>query len=246
MIMGFGILLFLPAIFLVLPWQLRFDPNSRRLIDRFVILWSRMVVFPLFGVKVKNRENLPSERQACVYVANHQSFMDILSLYHLGVPFKFVSKASILKIPVIGWAMRRAKTITIERDDKRSQLATFRQCVDALKGGTSICIFPEGTRSKDGSLLDFKKGPFAMAKRAKVPIVPITILGTGRLMPSKREYQLFRSGAGVDVVVHPLVSAQEIQERPEEEISKRVKATIESALPPSLRRGETQVPSGAT
>ncbi|CAK9034890.1 1-acyl-sn-glycerol-3-phosphate acyltransferase BAT2 [Durusdinium trenchii] len=172
-----------------------------------------MTISPFFRVTITGKENLPDD-EACVYVANHQSFMDILSAYQLFKPFKFISKASILKFPLIGWVMRRAKTITIEREDRKSQLKTFRDSVDALKDGNSLFVFPEGTRSSDGRLLPFKRGPVSMAKRAKVPIVPMTILGTGRIMPSKKEYLLYQNNAGVKIIVHPKVPVQEVEDTP--------------------------------
>jgi len=226
-----------PAILAGLPAVKRKDPLRRKYVDRVISVWSQMTTWPFFKVQVKGRENLLHEDQAVVYCANHQSFMDILSCYHLSMPFKWVSKASILKIPVIGWAMKRASTITVERDDRRSQVATFRQCIASLKEGVSIFIFPEGTRSFDGALLEFKKGPFSMAKKANVPIVPVTIRGTGRLMPSKKEFFLFRNGPGVEVVVHPPVSAQEVQDTPDAELLLNVRQTIESALPARLQKG---------
>lgn len=226
----------IPVIVLALPVVNIRDPVRRSFMDRILMLWSRISVWPFFRVKVIGQENLLPEKQACVYVANHASFMDILSCYHVPRRFKWVSKASIVKIPIIGWAMRATKTILIKREDKRSQLATFRECVDVLKKDTSIFVFPEGTRSPSGSLIEFKKGPFAMAKRGGVPMVPITIRGTNRLMPSKKEYFLFCNSAGVEVVVHPAVSAKEVQDSSDKELIGRVRDTIESALPPVLRR----------
>ncbi|CAE8640903.1 unnamed protein product [Polarella glacialis] len=223
-----------PFIFLILPFVKRYDPLHRKLVDRCLMVWSKMITWPFFKVRVKGRENLLPEGQAVVYVANHQSFMDILSSFHLSRPFKWVSKASILKIPLVGSAMKAARTITIQREDKRSQLAAFRECVEALKQGTSIFVFPEGTRSPTGSLIEFKKGPFAMAKKAGVPIVPITILGTNRIMPSKKEYFLFQSSPGVEIIVHPPVSAEVIKELPDAELLAMVRGAIESALPKSL------------
>lgn len=222
-------------IYAVLPWVKRRNPIGRRIVDRAIILWSKLAVKPFFRVTLKGKENLLPEDQAVVYVANHQSFMDILSSFHIDQPFKFVSKASILKIPVIGAAMKAANTITIEREDRRSQLNAFRQCVETLKAGTSIFVFPEGTRSPTGALIDFKKGPFSMARKAGVPIVPVTIKGTNAVMPSKKEYFLFPSKAGVEVIVHAPVSAKDVQEMDEEDLVSSVKRTIDSALPKPLR-----------
>ncbi|CAE7240705.1 unnamed protein product [Symbiodinium natans] len=229
--------LVVPTILAGLPVVKRKDPKSRKFVDRVICAWSQLTTWPFFSVKVKGRENLLPEEQAVVYVANHQSFMDILSCYHLWRSFKWVSKSSILKIPIVGWVMKRARTITIEREDRRSQMAAFRNCVSYLEEGTSIFIFPEGTRSLDGALLDFKKGPVSMAKRAKVPIVPVTILGTGRLMPSKKEFTLYHNRAGVEIIIHPAVPAQEVQDGPDRDVLLKLRQTIESALPLELQKG---------
>ncbi|CAK9035213.1 1-acyl-sn-glycerol-3-phosphate acyltransferase BAT2 [Durusdinium trenchii] len=208
--------------------------RRRKWVDLILCAWAKMTISPFFRVTITGKENLPDD-EACVYVANHQSFMDILSAYQLFKPFKFISKASILKFPLIGWVMRRAKTITIEREDRKSQLKTFRDSVDALKDGNSLFVFPEGTRSSDGRLLPFKRGPVSMAKRAKVPIVPMTILGTGRIMPSKKEYLLYQNNAGVKIIVHPKVPVQEVEDTPDDVLLQKLRDTIESALPPQLQ-----------
>jgi len=235
---GLGVF-FVPAIAIALPLVRRRDPVRRQLIDRLIIWWSKLLTWPFFKTRVRGRENLPPVSQACVFVANHQSFMDILSSFHLSRPFKYVSKVEILKIPAVGFAMKATKTLTIKREDRRSQMQAFRECVSALKGGTSIFIFPEGTRSSDGALIDFKKGPFAMAKRAGVPIVPITINGTGRIMPSGREHLMYVSRRGVQITVHPTVSAGDVQRTPDEELLRHVRGKIESALPRPLRSEAT-------
>jgi len=241
-VIGLATTLMTLGFFVVLPVVsvgvlLKKDP-SRKWVDLVICAWSKMTISPFFRVKISGQENLPQKSEACVYVANHQSFMDILSVYQLFKPFKFVSKASILKIPFVGWAMKRAKTITIEREDRRSQLKTFRDCVETLEQGTSIFVFPEGTRSSDGKLLKFKRGPVSMAKRAKVPIVPMTILGTGRLMPAKKEYLLYQNDAGVKIKVHPMISAKEVEETPDDVLLQRLKQTIDASLPPQLKQDE--------
>lgn len=231
---GLGII-FAPLIALTLPVVKRRDPNQRCLTDRLIAMWSKTLLWPFQRVTVRGIENLPAAGQGCVLVSNHQSFMDILSLYHLNHPFKFVSKKSILKIPVVGFAMKATNTITLEREDSGSQMKVFRNCVGVLKKGVKIFIFPEGTRSKDGRLLDFKKGPFSMARRAKVPILPITINGTGRIMPSKKEYLIYFSRAGVEIVIHPMIPAEEVIAADDKDLQAGVRSTIESAMPPSLR-----------
>lgn len=220
------------AIGACLPLTKRRDPERRALLDTLIRTWSGLACFPFFSIKREGMENLPPSDKSCVFVANHQSFTDILSTLTIPRSFKYISKASIFKIPVIGWTMRCAGHIGLERADKKSQLEVFRQSMQKLENGSSLFIFPEGTRSKDGKMLDFKaRGAFGFARRAKVPIVPITINGTGRIMPGGKEYCMYRSGAGVQLTIHPPITAEEVQELPDDELVARARTAVESALP---------------
>jgi len=91
-------------------------------------------------------------------------------------PLKYVSKVEILDIPLIGWAMQWAGHIAIRRGNRRSQLQTFKDTVTSLQDGNAVVTFAEGTRSKDGRLKTFKKGPFTMATKAGVDVVPISLV----------------------------------------------------------------------
>lgn len=146
---------------------------------------------PRFTSQVVHPENLPAVQQPAVYVANHLSFLDIFSLFHLNRPFKFISKTSNFFIPIIGWSMFLTGHIMINRTDKKSQIACLKQCGVVLAEGASVLFFPEGTRSDDGRMHGFKKGAFSVAAKAKVPVVPITLVNTGDRMPNGHEYLLY-------------------------------------------------------
>jgi len=212
------------------------DPVRRRLVDFVIRTWARAVALPFFKVKVEGVENLPPPGDNCVFVANHASFMDILSVLHVPRSLKYISKASIFKIPIIGWTMKAADHIGLERMDRRSQVEVFRKSVKKLQDGSSLFIFPEGTRSKDSKMLDFKaKGAFAMAKRSKAPLLPMTILGTGRIMPGGKEYLLYPGGSGVKVVIHKLIPAEEVQGMDDAELVAQARAAVQSGLPEAYR-----------
>merc|ERR1719159_715232 len=137
------------------------------------------------SVTVEGVENLPPAGEPIMYTPNHCSFLDIFVLSgYLPRRFKYISKIEILRIPLIGWAMGFAKHIAIRRTDRASQLKTLKDAIETLKDGNSLVTFPEGTRSKDGRLASFKKGPFTMAARAGVRVVPVTIIGTHLFQPS--------------------------------------------------------------
>ncbi|GIL96158.1 hypothetical protein Vretimale_2037 [Volvox reticuliferus] len=93
---------------------------------------------------IEGRENLPPPERPVVYVANHQSFLDIYSLFHLQRPFKFISKTSNFLIPIIGWSMFLTGHVMINRVDRRSQLKCLQQCRELLEQGAPVLFFPEG------------------------------------------------------------------------------------------------------
>jgi len=119
-----------------------------------------------------------------IYMTNHQSFFDIFGLLaSLPVDFKFILKQELMKIPFLGPAMRRAGYIGIERDDPRKAVESMKQAAERIQQGASVLIFPEGTRSPDGRLQDFKKGGFSLAVKAGCDIVPIGIKDSFRVAP---------------------------------------------------------------
>lgn len=194
------------AIFLFLvmmvahPFVLLFDRYRRKTHHLIAKIWASLSVLPFFKIEYEGLENLPGPDIPAVYVSNHQSFLDIYSLITLGRNFKFISKVGIFVFPLVGWAMYLLGTIPLKRQDSRSQLDCFKRCMDLLRKGASVFFFPEGTRSKDGKLKAFKKGAFSLAAKTGVPVVPITLIGTGQLMPTGMEAML-RLGS-VKVVIH--------------------------------------------
>jgi len=164
-------------------------------------VWACVSTWAFFGVEVIGRENLPPVTTPAVYVANHASYLDIYSLFHLRRPFKFISKVSIFLIPIVGWSMYLTGHIALKRTDRKSQMKTLKDCRELLQKGASVLFFPEGTRSLDGTMAEFKKGAFSIAAKENAVVVPITLVGTSDRMRSGREWML-RPGK-IRVVVHP-------------------------------------------
>jgi 1-acyl-sn-glycerol-3-phosphate acyltransferase len=118
----------------------------------------------------------------CVYMANHESHIDPMALAPaLPSSTLFVSKQSLFRIPVFGWAMTAAGFIPIDRSDRRRAIESLDNASDRIRSGRALILFPEGTRSRDGKLGPFKKGPFHLALRAGVPVVPVAISGSRAL-----------------------------------------------------------------
>jgi 1-acyl-sn-glycerol-3-phosphate acyltransferase len=161
---------------------LPFDKNLKAL-HWFSSWWGYHYVWlwPWWWVTYEGRDKLP--KGPAVLAANHQSMADILVLYGLIHPFKWVSKAEIFKVPIIGWNMRMNDYVRLERGRATSAKKMMKACLEHLARGASIMIFPEGTRTRDGELRPFKHGAFTMAIDAKVPVVPILVEGTYTILP---------------------------------------------------------------
>jgi 1-acyl-sn-glycerol-3-phosphate acyltransferase len=132
---------------------------------------------PLWRFRVTGQ--VPADpRRPYVVVANHESFVDILLICHVPMEMKWMSKSEFFKIPMLGWAMRLAGDIRLDRSDKTSGARALAECRDRLDKRVSVMIFPEGTRSKTGELGEFKDGAFRVAIQSGVPILPLAVLGT--------------------------------------------------------------------
>jgi 1-acyl-sn-glycerol-3-phosphate acyltransferase len=117
-------------------------------------------------------------------MANHQSNYDIpVLLGRLPVQFRWLAKAELFKIPIFGYSMRGCGYISIDRSNRKRAFASLAEAAETIRTGTSVMIFPEGTRSEDGKIKAFKKGGFVLSVDAGVPIVPILLTGTYEIMP---------------------------------------------------------------
>jgi 1-acyl-sn-glycerol-3-phosphate acyltransferase len=158
--------------------------RRRRALHMFTCFWASLYTWlnPAWRVTIHGREHI--DRDATyVYVANHLSLLDILVLFRLFTDFKWVSKAEIFKIPGIGWNMRLNNYIPLQRGNRDSVVVMMQQCKQALTQGSSLMMFPEGTRSATGELKAFKTGAFELAVDAQVPVLPIAIEGTNNALP---------------------------------------------------------------
>ncbi len=164
---------------------LTFPFDRRRIITNlFSAFWASVYTWcmPVWGVKIIGRDKL-SCRNTYVLVSNHQSQLDILVLYRLLFPYRWVSKSEVFRLPFIGWNMRLNGDIPLKRGDKISISQMMTRCETLLKNNISIFFFPEGTRSNDGRLKRFKPGAFILAKAAKVTIQPIVLNHTRQALP---------------------------------------------------------------
>ena len=161
-----------------------FDKNGKMLHFYVAVPWAKVVLW-VCGIKVraKGQENIDASVPR-IYVTNHQSYFDIFALLaNINVDFKFIVKQELMKIPLFGFTMRKAGYIGIEREDMRKALKSINVAARKVKGGVSILIFPEGTRSTDGRLQSFKKGGLHLAYKSGCDIVPVNITNSYRIVP---------------------------------------------------------------
>ena len=155
-----------------------------RLLHLFTCFWGSFYtwIMPPWRIRIEGRENI---RKGATYmvVSNHQSQLDILVAFRIFFHFKWVSKIEIFKIPIIGWNMSLNRYIKLKRGDKESIEKMMKECEDRIDEGSSVYFFPEGTRSRDGSVKEFKLGAFQLAKKKRIPILPIVIGGTNKALP---------------------------------------------------------------
>lgn len=142
--------------------------------------WLYMHAWPGWSVRVEGRELLPPG--PCVLVSNHQSMADIFALMGLRHQFKFVAKASLFSLPIVGWLMSMMGYVRVVRGRPTAMQDMLEDCRHWLHRRMSVLIFPEGTYAQDGVLLPFKRGAFRLAMEERVPVVPVLIQGTTDLV----------------------------------------------------------------
>ena len=184
-----------------------------------------------FGLVMKRKvvgiENL-DPKATYVMVLNHNSMVDILSIYNLPLVFKWVSKKEVYRIPIVGRLLLAHGDIVINRaSTKEAMQLVHTRGKEWLAKGASVAIFPEGTRSKDGEIHNFKAGAFILAKDAEVPILPIVLEGTDRVV---RKGFFMNWSNRITIKILPPVSKQDVVERPIKEVMAEVHDNMVNAL----------------
>ena len=194
----------------------------------FGVIWARLnSFFTPMTVTVLGAENMKPQT-SYVITANHQSLYDIYVLYGwLGVDFKWVMKKELEKVPVLGPACKMIGHIFIDRSDTKQAVETINAAKAKIVNGTSVVFFPEGSRSKDGIMKPFKKGAFKMALDLGLPILPITISGTRKVLP-KGSIDLTPGSA--TLTIHPPVPVDDYSEDNLTELMERTRRIMNSAL----------------
>jgi 1-acyl-sn-glycerol-3-phosphate acyltransferase len=155
-------------------------------------------LIPIWTIRIEGRDKAV-KGTTYVIISNHQSILDILLINCLRYKFKWISKVENIKVPVIGWYLKMADYIIVNRGNEESKIEMLEKSYRSLKRGTSIMMFPEGTRSPDNEIGFFKRGAFQLAMQANVPILPVLIDGTGDILP--KHGLIFSSGYRIRIRV---------------------------------------------
>ncbi len=199
--------------------------GGQKAVHTIATLWLRIILaLSGVGVRVRGAENIPKGTPV-IFLSNHQGAFDIPALQgYIPHRFRWVAKKSLFKIPVVGWSMSMAGYIPIERKAARKASRSIDDAAEKIKGGVSVLVFPEGTRSTTGELLPFKRGGFSLAVRSGAPVVPVAVTGTKDIM---KKGGLSIRPADVEISIGAPISTKDMDEK---ELSRRVRAAIEGLL----------------
>jgi 1-acyl-sn-glycerol-3-phosphate acyltransferase len=178
-------------------------------------------------VEVEGLDRLDPD-QTYIFTPNHQSLIEVpLWVAYLGRNIAYLGKKEVFKYPIFGYGIRLVGVVPVDRSNSPAAVESAKLATENLRRGKSYVVYPEGTRSKDGGLLPFKKGAFMMAIDAGVPIVPITISGATKIMP-KAQIKIFPST--VRVTIHEPISTAGYSKENIAELIARTREKVFSAL----------------
>lgn len=211
------VLLYFPLFFVA--WLMSVTIDKKGVVIQYISSWfSRglLITNPWWRVKINGLENLDRKKTYLV-VINHRSLYDIPLVNLMNINTKWVAKHELLKTPILGQLLFFRNDIMVKRGDPESTKAMMLRCFGYLKNGISIAIFPEGTRSKTGGVDEFKEGAFLIAKKARVPILPIVVEGTWEA-EKKGEWGLLNPNTFVMNIL-PEIPVEKIKEKGIKELS---------------------------
>ncbi len=192
-----------------------------RYFARIILFTSRV------KVQVEGLENI-NRGEAQLIIANHQSLFDIFVLdAYLPIQFRFFVKKELFSIPILGWCLKIENQIRIDRQSRKKATEGIKKALNLILNGRSIAIFPEGTRSRDGQIKQFKKGGVLVATNAQIPIIPVTINGTFQIMKPKK---LLIHPSKVKLIIHPRIKTEGLSRLEMKELSDKIRQIISNGM----------------
>lgn len=217
-----------PATFII--WLLVLPFDRERYITHWLLVYQGFILWhliPIWRTKIEGREKAINGT-TYVIISNHQSILDILLINCLRYKYKWISKIENVKLPFLGWYLKMADYITVDRGNEESKAEMLEKAYRCLKRGNSIMMFPEGTRSADKEIGYFKRGAFQLAIQADVPILPVLIDGTGGILP--KHGLIFGSGYHIHLrVLDPVLPASFGTDNPDE-LATKLSSLLSSKL----------------
>jgi len=182
-------------------WLLALPFDRERVIIHWFLMYQSLILsflIPIWKIHIEGREKA-MKGTTYVIISNHQSILDILLINCLRYKFKWISKIENFNVPVIGWYLKMAQYIVVDRGNEESKIVMLEKSYNCLKKGISILMFPEGTRSLNNEIGFYKRGAFQLALQANVSILPVLIDGTGGILP--KHGLIFGSGHQIMIKV---------------------------------------------
>jgi 1-acyl-sn-glycerol-3-phosphate acyltransferase len=211
-------------------WVASLRDRTGRLPHQVARLWARILLFVSgVQVRVEGLDRIQPDG-GYVFAANHLSLMDTpLVIAYIPAQFRFLAKRSLFRVPFIGGHLKRAGHIRVDREDPRSAVKVMGVAAELIrKDGISILVFPEGSRSEDGKLQEFKEGAAYLAIKAGVPVVPVAISGTHAVLPPGSV--LVRSGKATLRIGHPIPTGS-LQLSDRALLTRRIREEVAALLP---------------
>lgn len=226
-LVGIGtIVLSLFGLFILWPFSILFQQGNGQFLHAVSQFWARLIsrLLPFWDIHVEGLERIEKGR-AYVVVSNHQSMLDImLLLAHLPLHFKFIAKRELFWIPFLGWHLALARYISLKRGDSESGRVCLVKAREWLRRGVSVVFFPEGTRSPNGAIHEFKAGAFKLALEERLDILPLVIRGTREAIP-KYSWRIERRRP-LYLKVLPAVSLKDSQVNNLEDLRNQIRTKI--------------------
>ncbi len=218
--------------FFLLVWVSTFWWDKRRLWTHMMATfwaWHYQSLIVFWKLELKGRKKIPWNRPV-VLIANHRSIVDILALFKIRRPFKWVSKAENFKLPFIGMELSLTNSVKIERGSFRVGLQFISQAETEMNLGSSVMLFPEGTRGKAGKMGLFHDGAFVLAKKMKCGIIPIVHIGTENTFHSGKKSWILKGKSKIQIHVLDEVSADEVSKMEVNELKDHLYDIMEKGI----------------
>ena len=202
------------------------DALAEEYLKKTGYLWSKFTL-KIIGIEldIQGTGNIPKEQ--CVFIGNHSSILDIIILlYTIDKKMGFIAKKEILKTPIIGYWLKKSKCVPLDRENPRAAMAAINEAVKNIKEGSSMVIFPEGTRNKEGKVGVFKKGSLKLATKSQVKIVPVSIDRASRSFEDTRQFK----PAKIKVVFGKPIDTNNLSKEEETNLAENIRNIIVANL----------------